>query len=136
MSDAVLAQLDPDTWQSLRGSKTEWSQAAVIDCSSRMLEALPSAVKEKIQAGEYKGPDLLRMTSGRAKQKDVRTNALWLRPIITHFPSKTSSVYFIADSLVHLDSQLEYNEWCPPEGKSEVQRAFKEAAQPNKVVSR
>ena len=93
MSEAVLAQLDPDTWQSLRGSKTEWSHAAVIDCASKMLEALPSAVKDKIIAGEYKGSDLLRISSGRPKQNDVRTNALWLRPIITHFPSKTSSVY-------------------------------------------
>ena len=42
---------------------------------------------------------------------------------------------FIADSLVQLDSQLEFNLLRPPEGKSKVQLAFKEACKIKKVVS-
>ena len=93
---ALVEEVNPDLFRSLRGRKVEWGYTDVKSCSLDLLASFPASVIEGIRRDQFKGPSLVKDKDPTAKT--VKMNHFVLAPIMKAFSQKVASVYALADA--------------------------------------
>ena len=74
-----------------------------------MLQALPEKVKSLVAEEKFKGGFLIGLedeVGWSVKDKDLRTNQLWIRAAVAEYPAEVPSAYFLADVFLYLKQLL------------------------------
>lgn len=91
------------------GHPPTWKKQTVEKVAADIFERLPVVVR-KLIATTWPGGDFVALQSDNPEHEkgltktDVINNKVFVVPVIREFPKKNPSVYFLADTLVHLDT--------------------------------
>ena len=100
-ADAVL-----QPWTSTLPRRRSWDEESVARVANHMLKQLPAKVRRVVQSGDFKGDRIISLKDDmcwRIAEKDIRTHAMIIKPMITEFPYKVPSAFYCADVLLKLN---------------------------------
>ena len=103
---------DAKDWRSpTRGLKATWGSTEVDKLAADIWDSFPKAVRGLLADEKFKGAPLVTLEDSlgwRIKVQDLVNNKILLMPIVSRFPDRTPSLFFLADTILALqDRQTE-----------------------------
>eukprot|EP00969_Alexandrium_andersonii_P101427 4474491-Alexandrium_andersonii.AAC.1 len=97
-------------WASIRGRKAAWGGGEVSELASAIVAALPSQARSLLASDSWRGGPIVCLRDEamwRTTECDLRTNAAFLRPVLTKYPGRVPSSFLLADVWLEVDRQLQ-----------------------------
>ena len=93
----------------------------VVECAKEIYSQMPTHVIESVKAKPFRGEIITTSQTyemASLEANDIKTNVVFLKPIVKRWPSKVCSGYLYADVILYLDVLLGGNLLTPVDGNT------------------
>jgi hypothetical protein len=135
--DTMSLTAPEKAWKSTRScslKRSAWGKADAETLASAFYENLPVAAQQLLFNGLFKGSCLVNIGDAAETRKDLKTNACWLKGILSVVSDRVPSGYLIADALILLDHTVGGKLLHPPPGQSKPELAIIEACKMKRLL--
>ncbi|CAK9089242.1 unnamed protein product [Durusdinium trenchii] len=99
---------------------------------------IPTTVLATIDSAEYQGGGLIALPESKFVKtptaKELSSNIMWLKPLVTYSPSKVLGAYFLTDAWLMLDRSLGFKLFRPQPHETRMKLAAYEACKAKKCM--
>ena len=124
-------------WRSLgkRRTNVTWSHDDVMVLAAQWRDNIPEHGKALIEAGALlQERTLIQKGDFAPTRQDVKSNYLWIKTVVSLYPSRIPSSYFIADALLELDGLFD-SKLIKGSKAQKAEQALTDAATLREIIS-